>query len=106
MTHPVAVELRRVFHVEEIDRDDLEAQVDALMEALLDLEDDGFGDSAVGVDLGRAIVDVEVVGRGDSFDEALAKADSSIRAAIHAIGGATPGWVVLTTSQHAELLPA
>jgi hypothetical protein len=86
--------------------EDVDAHTDRVMEALLALEDDNLTDSAVGVDLGTGLVEVEVTARGETFEDAVATADAAIRTAIHAAGGSTPNWRVTQVAQHAELLPA
>ncbi len=71
-----------------------EEMFDALADALYDLEagDEDIEDTDLGASLadGRATVTMTV----DAGDPALAgtKALAAVRAAIHAIGGATPGW--------------
>jgi len=71
-----------------------EGMFDALADALYDLEagDEAIEDADLGASLadGRATVTMTV----DAGDPAQAgtKALATVRAAIHAIGGATPGW--------------
>lgn len=77
--------------------DDLRDQAARIMEALLALEGgvDGFTDSAVSVDTGRRIVDIELAMRvpeGMTRVQAEIAANSAIRTAIHASGGHTPDW--------------
>lgn len=103
----VAVGLHRVFTVENIARDEFEDHGSRLMTELLALERVGsVADSAVSLDLDNRRVEIEVIGLGPSFDEAAETADAAIRSAIHAAGGATPGWVVVTQEKHAELVDA
>lgn len=73
---------------------DLFAYGDKLMEALIAQEDcrDEFTDSAVSVDSGRRILEVEANASGSSVEEALAIAQSCVRAAVHEVGIGTPEW--------------
>lgn len=103
----LSIELRLELAVLNITREQLEAQGAELMEQLLALEaPDKLADPAVSLNLDDFTVEVEVIGFGPTFEEALACADSSIRSAIHAIGVATPGWDVVTRAQNAELVDA
>lgn len=103
----VAVELHHIFTVNNLDPDKFEDEGSALMDALLALEkDDDCGDSAVSIDVGRRRIEIEVVGFGDNFEDAAERADSCIRAAIHAVGGATPTWEPVTISEHRQLVDA
>ncbi|WP_375478847.1 hypothetical protein [uncultured Jatrophihabitans sp.] len=83
---------------------DLDAESDQLMDELLKLEGTTLTDSAVSADLAASEVALEIVGHGDTFEEAWARANAAIRSAIHAVGGYTPNWEALQTSQHAELV--
>ena len=76
------------------DRDSLVAQVDGVMQALLDLEgvDRRLSDSNVSLDLGEMRVVIEVDVAGDDYQECVSHALGAIRTAIHAAGGATPQW--------------
>lgn len=103
----VVVELHHIFTVNNLDPDKFEAEGSALMDALLDLEKAGAcSDSAVSIDIGRRRIEIEVVGVGDNFEEAAERADSCIRTAIHAVGGATPTWEPVTISEHRQLVDA
>lgn len=104
----IQIELRRAFTVGGVEPADLEIEAGRLMEKLQDLEKSGcIRDPAVALDLGKALIEIEVVGEGDTFEDAVATADSSIRTAIHAGGGATPAWQnIRTESQHAQLVGA
>jgi hypothetical protein len=61
------------------------------METLVQLEKAGGNvrDAAVAVDLRTRLVEVELVGEGDSFDAARSAAESAVRSAIHKTGGHT-----------------
>lgn len=76
------------------DRDSLVAQVDGVMQALLDLEevDQRLTDSGVSLDLGEMRVVIEVDVAGDDYQACVGHALGAIRTAIHAAGGATPHW--------------
>ena len=60
------------------------AALDEAHEALLDF--------AIGVDADRFEVTVELTVQAPSVDDAVACAKSCARSAVHAAGGATPGW--------------
>ena len=83
-----------VLTVADMDRSQLEAVAGKLMEELLALEDAGCGihSSAVSADLGASQIAIEVSVDADSKTTAVSVAQSCIRAAVHAAGGATPGW--------------
>ena len=71
-----------------------EARFDALADALYDLD---AGDSAVeNADLGASLADgratVSMTVDADDPAEAGTRALCAVRAAVHAIGDATPGW--------------
>ena len=68
------------------------AEADRIMEQLLALEDAAQFDSAVSLDLASMLLDVSLVVSCDTFEEALQRGASAIRAAIHAAGGSTAGW--------------
>ena len=86
--------------------DDASKLFDRLMAELVALVDSGCGitDPAVSVDLEKGQAVVELVAAGDSFDDAVALADSSVRTAAHAAGWNTAGWEVTKQSQRAELV--
>lgn len=87
----IAVQLTRAFEVHS--DGDLEAHTDQLMRELLALESDTIRDADVSGSVTDGIVEVSVYAIGSSFDEAAGLGDAAIRAAIHAAGGHTPGWV-------------
>jgi len=63
---------------------------DQLAEALHDLHD--VIDPDLGATLATGRLDVSMVVEADSIEAALKKAATATRAAVHAIGVATPGW--------------
>lgn len=100
--------LHAEFSVLDMDGVRLTEAAEALMEQLLALEEAGCGihSSAVSVDLGKHIVEVEVATDADSFDVAYARVDSCVRAAIHATGGFTPDWDQAPQHINPELVSA
>lgn len=74
--------------------DELHAEGERLMQALLDLEkcDPDFTDSATATDADRGTVTVELLITAETETEALAKSLTIARTAIHTIGGATSAW--------------
>lgn len=85
--------------------EDLAEHLDAVMEELVDL---GVDDPAVGARLGAGEVEISISLDADSLDAAQAEGNATIRTAIHAAGGATPGWRIDWTAArtHQELAPA
>lgn len=73
-----------------------------LMEALLDLEavDAAITDPDLAADLSSGRVDVQMIVDADDPAVAMVKALATLRAAIHAIGDATPGWETTTAVMH------
>jgi hypothetical protein len=69
-------------------------RVQALMDALLDIEDSdsGIGDPDLASNLAEGRADVQMVIEADGAPEAMTKALCALRTAVHAIGDATPGW--------------
>lgn len=100
----VAIHLSRSFIVSGLTRDRLDEHTDEVLRELLALQSDDLTDATVAVDLGTGVIDIEVVGVADSYDDAVGVADGAIRAAIHAAGGSTPEWRGVRTS--AELIDA
>lgn len=49
-------------------------------------------DSAVSSDAELGIVTIEVTVEAEDLDDGIARAMAAMRAAIHAVGDATPGW--------------
>ncbi|NLG22241.1 MAG: hypothetical protein GX555_12525 [Actinomycetales bacterium] len=89
----VGLQLR--FTVSGVTREELRLHVDAVMDQLLVLEEAAGAvvhSGAVSLDLGSSKVTIELVGVGETFDEAQAAADGAVRTAIHVAGGHTPGW--------------
>jgi hypothetical protein len=72
------------------------------MEALLDLEavDDAITDPDLAADLSTGCVDIQMIVDADDPAVAMVKALATLRAAIHAIGDATPGWETTTAVMH------
>jgi hypothetical protein len=72
------------------------------MEALLDLEavDDAITDPDLAADLSTGRVDIQMIIDAADPAEAMVKALATVRAAIHAIGDATPGWETATAVMH------
>ena len=78
------------------------ARLDALMEALLSLEaaDNAIEDPDLIADLTSCSVDVEMMVEAADPAAAMVKALATLRAAIHAIGDATPGWETTLAVMH------
>lgn len=87
---------------------DLNDHLDQVMNALMALEsaDKRITDSDFVATLKTGLVCINSSAQGESFDEAAALAMATIRAAIHAAGGFTPGWesndYVVTGTETAE----
>lgn len=79
-----------------------EQRIDPLMEALLDLEavDDAITDPDLAADISTGRVDIQMLVDAADPAEAMVKALAALRAAIHAIGDATPGWETTTAMMH------
>jgi hypothetical protein len=75
--------------------DSCEEHIDTLMGALLDLEavGDAITDPDLAVDLSTGCVDVQMIVDAEDPDVAMAKTLATLRAAIHMIGHAAPGWL-------------
>ena len=69
----------------------LEAQLDLVMEELLHLE---VADASIGAVETTGAVEITVTVAADTLEDALNHGSAAIRAAIHAAGGATPGWSI------------
>lgn len=82
--------------------DSCDQRLDPLMEALLDLEavDDAITDPDLAADLSSGRVDVQMIIDADDPAVAMVKALATLRAAIQAIGDATPGWETTTAVMH------
>lgn len=74
--------------------EELHSEGARLMEALLDLEkvDDDIADATTSTDADRGAVVAEMLVSADEEGAALRTFLAVVRTAIHAIGGATPGW--------------
>lgn len=79
-------------------------RLDPLMEALLRLEaaDPAIEDPELAADLGTWSLDVQMTVEAEDPAAAMVKALAALRAAIHAIGGATPAWETTTAIMHVE----
>ncbi len=73
-----------------------------LMDALLDVEstDQAITDPDLTATLSTGRVDVQMTVAADDPAEAATKALCAVRSAIHAIGGATPGWETKHAAMH------
>jgi hypothetical protein len=69
--------------------DRLEAQLDQVMEELIRL---GVADPAIGGALATGEVEISITVDASTPEEAIPKAMSTLRTALHAAGIATPGW--------------
>jgi hypothetical protein len=78
-----------LLRVEGSDPDHLEAQLDRVMEELVRL---GVEDPAIGGTLTTGEVEISITVDAESLDEAVPKAISTLRTAIHAAEVSTPGW--------------
>jgi hypothetical protein len=76
------------------DADNLALLTDGIMGELVDLADSdpNMDDPAISLDLVEESVLFELTARGEDFDAAWSHALACLRSAIHAAGGATPGW--------------
>lgn len=93
----VSVDVKWLFTITMADPSDdaaLDDHVDQMMRQLLTLEDcdPRIADSAVGCNTATGEVEIELTAAGSSPADAMQLAESSLRAAIHAAGGFTPGW--------------
>lgn len=73
-----------------------------LMEALLDQEsvDSAIEDPDLAADQMRSCVDVQMIVEADDPAEAMTRALTVLRTAIHAIGDSTPGWETQQAVMH------
>jgi hypothetical protein len=71
------------------DPDRLEVQLDQVMEELIRL---GVADPAIGGTLATGEVEISITVAAPTPEEAVPKAMSTLRTALHAAGIATPGW--------------
>lgn len=79
-----------------------EPRLAPLMNALLDLEgaDETITDPDLAADLITGRVDVQMTVDADDPAAAMVRALATVRAAIHSIGDATPGWETATAVMH------
>lgn len=79
-------------------------RLDPLIEALLSLEaaDSALEDPDLAADVSTGAVEVQIVVEAADPAEAMVKAHATLRAAIHSIGDATPGWdgIMLNAVMH------
>jgi hypothetical protein len=82
--------------------DSCEQRINPLMEALFDLEaaDAAIADPDLAADLSTGCVDIQMIVDAPDPAAAMVKALATLRAAIHAIGDATPGWETTTAVMH------
>ena len=78
------------------------SRLEPLMDALLDLEeaDAAVEDPDIAADVSEGHVDVQMIIDADDPAQAMVKALATLRAAIHAIGDATPGWETSSSVMH------
>ena len=87
---------------------DLDSHLDQVMTALMAIEaaDDRISDSDYVATVKTGFVRINSSATAETFDEAAAVAMATIRSAIHAAGGFTPGWesndYVITGQETAE----
>jgi hypothetical protein len=81
---------------------DCESRIEPLMDALLDLEeaDAMIADPDLAADTVTGRVDVQMIVDADDPAAAMVRALATVRAAIHAMGDATPGWETSTAVMH------
>jgi hypothetical protein len=94
----------------EIGRDELHAHGALVMDELLDLEqcNDDITDSAVGTDAAASMITIDLLVLDVAEPAAvLQRGLDIVRTAIHAAGGATPGWPVFSEQpDHVEITKA
>lgn len=102
----VHIEVEAEFRFATDENDDAADLFDRLMVELVNLVESGCGitDPALSIDADTCTAVVELVAQADSFDDAAALADSSVRAAAHAAGWSTAGWT--KNSQRTERVDA
>jgi hypothetical protein len=66
----------------------------------LEVVDAAITDPDLAADLGTGFMDVQMIVDADDPAAAMVKALATLRAAIHAIGDATPGWETTTAVMH------
>ncbi len=84
------------------DLKDFDERTDRLQEALLDL--DAVADPDLVANLTTGEVEVSMVVEAPDYPAAVQKATADLRAAIHTIGDATPGWERYARRMGIELL--
>jgi hypothetical protein len=100
------VKYMTIQQVRSIDAISCEPCIAPLMSILLDREaaDEAIEDPDIAADLSTGDVDVQMIVEADDPAAAMATAFSVLRAAIDAVGDATPGWE--TTSAVIHVAPA
>jgi hypothetical protein len=78
-----------MLRVEGLDSDHLEAQLDRVMEKLIRL---GVEDPAIAGTSSAGEIEISITIDAESLEDAAPKAMTTLRAAIHAAQGSTPGW--------------
>jgi len=78
---------------------DFDAHIDDVIENLLELEaaDARLSDSDIEAVLTEGLLTINVLATDTTLDAASTLANSAIRSAIHAAGGATPEWDAMAT---------
>ncbi len=73
---------------------DFDAHIDDVVERLIELEaaDSRLSDSDIDAVLTQGLLTINLLSTDTTLDAASALANSAIRSAIHAAGGATPDW--------------
>lgn len=79
-----------------------ESRLEPMMDALLELEesDEAIMDPDLAADVHTGRVDFQMTVDAEDPAAAIGKAVATLRAAIHAIGDATPGWETSTAILH------
>jgi hypothetical protein len=79
-----------------------EDRFDPIMEALLAIEenDPAIIDPDIAADVSTGRVDIQMIVDAADPAAAMVKAQAALRAAIHAIGDATPGWETTAAVMH------
>lgn len=80
------------FRVVAEDLDRVPAEVDSIMEEMLNLETEVLHSTSIGLDLDKQELEVSVSVEAETFERAVEIGISAIRTAIHAAGGSTPDW--------------
>lgn len=86
----------------------LREQCERIMEALLDIENEGgfVNSAAVSLDLGELLVDIDLAVEADDIEQGALIVDEAIKRAIAMAGGTILGGQSERLEKHAELIPA